>query len=78
MLVSCQSITDTAAINKRCTELRKDNEILCVALWTQDFCSAVTTLFLIDPSLQAHLMDPTVCSAASTWPYPQCIAVIFL
>jgi len=60
------------------TKLWKDDEIFCVALWTQDLRGAVTALFFIDPPLQAHLVNPTICSAAPAWSYPQCIAVIFL
>ena len=64
--------------NSRRTKLREDNEIFGVALWTQHLSGTVTTLLLIDPSLQTGLMDPTIRSATPARPYPQCIAVVFL
>ena len=60
------------------TKFWKDDEVLRVALWTQDLRCAVTALFFIDPPLQAHLMHPPVRSAAPTRSYPQCVAVILL
>jgi len=60
------------------TKLWKDDKVLGVALWTQDFSGAVSSLFFIDPALQAHLMYPAVCTAAPARSYPQCIAVVFL
>ena len=77
VVTRCQSSRRRVSYTKL-TKLWEDDEIFRVALRTQHLRGAVTALFLVDPALQAHLMNPTIGSAAPTWPYPQCIAVVFL
>jgi len=61
---------------ERPTKLWKDDEIFCVALWAQNLRGAVAALLLVNPSLQAHLMNPPVRSTTTTRPHPQSVAVV--
>ena len=58
------------------TKFWENNAVFCIALWTGNFSGAVSTLLLIDPTLEAHLMNPTVRTSTATGLYPWSISVV--
>lgn len=60
------------------TQLGKDDEVFCIALWAGHTCRAVAPLLLIHPALQAGLMNPLCGATAATWTHPLCRVVVLV
>lgn len=60
------------------TEFWKHYEVFGIALRAGNTCCAVTPLLLVNPSLQAGLVNPFSGATAATWTHPFCCAVILI